>query len=39
MNRIGHEIRTEIRSDYLRENTVTPVETTSAFTSSKGAKL
>jgi hypothetical protein len=39
MKRIRHEIRTEVRSDSLRENTVTPVETTSAFTFSKGAKL
>ena len=39
MNRIGHEIMTEVHSDSLRDNTVTPVETTSAFTFSKGAKL
>ena len=39
MKKNSYEIRTEVRSDYLRDNTVTPVETTSSFTFSKGAKL
>jgi len=39
MKSVRHEINTVVPLDLLRDNTVLPVDTTTAFIPNKGAKL